>query len=70
MRRQLNRKIKRIEDKLSSVAGKSEVMFLMPGEDLAEAKRQRYGDDMHMPDDAHLLVVTFATSQTSTSGLC
>ena len=61
MRRQLSRKINRLEEKLSSVAGKSEVMFLMPGEDLAEAKRQRYGDDM--PDDSHLLVVTFATSQ-------
>ena len=61
MRRQLSRKINRLEEKLSSVAGKSEVMFLMPGEDLAEAKRQRYGDDM--PDDSRLLVVTFATSQ-------
>jgi hypothetical protein len=36
-------------------------MFLMPGEDLAEAKRQRYGDDS--PDDSRLLVVTFAASQ-------
>ena len=62
MRRQLSRRINRLEEKLSTVGGKSEVMFLMPGEDLAEAKRQRYGDDMP-PDDAHLLVVTFATSQ-------
>ena len=61
MRRQLSRRIKRLEDKLSAVAGKPEVMFLMPGEDLAEAKRQRYGDDS--PVDSQLLVVTFATSQ-------
>jgi len=61
MRRQLSRKINRLEEKLSSVAGKSEVIFLMPGEDLAEAKRQRYGDDS--PVDSQLLVVTFATSQ-------
>jgi len=61
MQRQLSRRIKRLEDKLSAVAGKPEVMFLMPGEDLAEAKRQRYGDDS--PVDSQLLVVTFATSQ-------
>ena len=36
-------------------------MFLMPGEDLAEAKRQRYGDDS--PVDSQLLVVTFVASQ-------
>jgi len=59
MRRQLSRRIKRIEDKLSAVAGKSEVMFLMPGEDFAEAKRQRYGDDS--PDDSQLLIVTFGS---------
>jgi len=61
MRRQLSRKINRLEEKLSSVAGKSEVIFLMPGEDLAEAKRQRYGDDS--PVDSQLLVVTFVASQ-------
>ena len=57
MRRQLNRKINRIEKKLSAVAGKTEVMFLMPGEDLEETKKQRYGDNI--PDDARLLIVTF-----------
>ena len=61
MRRQLSRKINRLEEKLSSVAGKSEVMFLMPNENEDEAKSQRYGGDL--PDDAHLLVVTFAASQ-------
>ena len=61
MRRQLNQKINRLEEKLSAVAGISEVMFVMPGEDLAEAKRQRYGDDS--PVDSQLLVVTFAASQ-------
>ena len=51
-----------MEEKLSAVAGKTEVMFLMPGEDLAEAKKnQRYGNDL--PDDAKLLVVTFRSSQ-------
>ena len=57
MRRQLSRKIKRIEDKLTAVAGISKVMFLMPHENVDEAKRQRYGDDI--PDDTRLLVVTF-----------
>ena len=52
MRRQLSRKIKRIEDKLSAVAGISEVMFALRVEDIDEAKRQRYGDDP--PDDARL----------------
>ena len=61
MRRQLNRKINRIEEKLSAVAKRHEVMFLMPGEDLAEAKKQRYGNDL--PDDAKLLVVTFRSAQ-------
>ena len=61
MRRQLNRKIKRIEEKVSAVAKRSEVMFLMPGEDIDEAKRQRFGDDI--PDDAQLLVVTFRPAQ-------
>lgn len=61
MRRQLNRKIKRIEDKLSAVSGISKVMFLMPNQNLVEAKRQRYGDDI--PDDSRLLVVTFAAPQ-------
>ncbi len=61
MRRHLNRKINRIEEKLSAVAGKTEVMFLMPGEDLDEAKRQRYGNDL--PNDAQVLVVTFRSAQ-------
>ena len=61
MRRQLSRKIKRMEEKLSAVAGKTEVMFLMPGEDLDEAKRQRYGNDL--PNDAQVLVVTFESAQ-------
>ena len=61
MRRHLNRKINRIEEKLSAVAGKTEVMFLMPGEDLDEAKRQRYGNDL--PNDARLLIVTFKPVQ-------
>ena len=61
MRRQLNQKIKRLEEKLSAVAGISKVMFVMPDDDIDEAKQQRYGDDL--PDDAHLLVVTFAASQ-------
>ena len=61
MRRQLSRKINRLEEKLSSVAGKSEVMFLMPNENEDEAKSQRYG--VNTPDDSRLLVVTFATSQ-------
>ena len=61
MRRQLNRKINRIEKKLSAVAGKTEVMFLMPGKDLDEAKRQRYGNDL--PNDAQVLVVTFESAQ-------
>ena len=61
MQRQLSRRIKRLEEKLSAVAGKSEVMFLMPGEDLAEAKRQRYGNEF--PDDSQLLIVTFGSAQ-------
>ena len=44
MRRQLSRKIKRIEDKLFVVARRPEVMFLMPDYDIDGAKRQRYGD--------------------------
>ena len=61
MRRQLNRKIKRIEEKLSAVAKRPEVMFLMPGEDIEEAKQQRYGDDI--PDDSEILIVTFGSAQ-------
>jgi hypothetical protein len=61
MRRQLNRKINRLEEKLSAVARRPEVMFLMPGEDLDEAKRQRYGNDL--PNDARLLIVTFRSAQ-------
>ena len=61
MRRQLSRKINRLEDKLTAVAGISKVMFLMPNQNLVEAKRQRYGDDI--PDDSRLLVVTFAAPQ-------
>ena len=61
MRRQLSRKINRIEEKLSAVARRPEVMFLMPGEDLEETKKQRYGDDI--PDDAEVLIVTFRSAQ-------
>jgi len=61
MQRQLSRRIKRLEEKLSAVAGISKVMFLMPNENEDEAKSQRYGIDV--PDDSRLLVVTFATSQ-------
>ena len=61
MRRQLNRKINRLEEKLSAVARRPEVMFLMPGEDLDEAKRQRYGHDL--PNDAEVLIVTFRSAQ-------
>ena len=43
MRRQLSQKINRIEKKLSAVAGKTEVMFLMPGEDLEETKNNVTG---------------------------
>ena len=46
MRRQLSRKINRLEDKLTAVAGISKVMFLMPHENVDEAKRQRYKDDI------------------------
>jgi len=61
MWRQLSRKINRIEKKLSAVAGKTEAMFLMPGEDLEETKKQRYGDDI--PDGSQLLIVTFRPAQ-------
>ena len=61
MRRQLNRKINRIEEKLSSVARKPEVVFLLQGEDLNEAKRQRFGDNI--PDDSRILIVIFRSSQ-------
>ncbi|MDE0728302.1 MAG: hypothetical protein OSB82_17790 [Alphaproteobacteria bacterium] len=60
MRRQLSRKINRLEEKLSAVARRPEVMFLMPGEDVDEAKQQRYGDNI--PDDARLLIVTFRSA--------
>jgi hypothetical protein len=43
MRRQLSRKINRIEEKLSAVARRPEVMFLMPGEDLEETKNNVTG---------------------------
>ena len=33
----------------------------MPGEDLDEAKQQRYGDDI--PDDFETLIVTFGSAQ-------
>ena len=36
---------------------KPEVVFLMPGEDADQAKRQHYRDNI--PDDARFLVVTF-----------
>jgi|GEM_PF-5941826 len=61
MQRQLSRRIKRLEEKLSAVAGISKVMFLMPNENEDEAKSQRYG--VNTPDDSRLLVVTFAASQ-------
>ena len=61
MRRQLNRKIKRIKEKLSAVARRPEVIILMPGEEMAEAKKQRYGYDL--PDDARLLIVTFRSAK-------
>ncbi|MFP6704872.1 MAG: hypothetical protein VCE75_02270 [Alphaproteobacteria bacterium] len=61
MRRQLSRKINHLEEKLSAVARRPEVMFLMPGEDVGEAKQQRYGDNN--PDDARLLIVTFGSAQ-------
>ena len=61
MRRQLSRKINRLEEKLSAVARRPEVMFLMPGEDVDESKQQRYGDNI--PDDARLLIVTFRSAQ-------
>ncbi|MFP6707397.1 MAG: hypothetical protein VCE75_15455 [Alphaproteobacteria bacterium] len=61
MRRQLNRKIKRIEEKLSAVARRPEVMFLMPGEDIDKAKQQRFGNNL--PNDAEVLIVTFESAQ-------
>ena len=61
MRRQLNRKIKRIEEKLSAVARRPEVKFVWPGDDIDEAKQQRYGDDI--PDDSQLSIVTFRSAQ-------
>ena len=61
MRRQLNRKIKRIEEKLSAVAKRPEVIFVWPGDDIDEAKQQRYGDDI--PDDSQLSIVTFRSAQ-------
>ena len=61
IRRKLNRNINRIEKKLSAVDRRSEVMFLMPGEDVDEAKRQRYGDKI--PDEARILIVTFRSAQ-------
>ena len=61
MRRQLNRKINRIEKKLSAAAERPQVLFLLPDEDLDEAKRQRFGDKI--PDDSELLVVTFWSAQ-------
>mgnify|MGYP001179924689 FL=1 len=61
MRRQLNRKIKRIEEKLSAVARRPEVIFVWPGDDIDEAKQQRYGDDI--PDDSQLSIVTFRSAQ-------
>jgi hypothetical protein len=61
MRRQLNRKINRLEEKLSAVAKRPEVIFLMPGEDIDEAKQQRYGDDI--PDGHQFLIVTFRSAQ-------
>ena len=61
MRRQLRRKIKYDEERLLKEARIPEMMFLMPGEDLAEAKRQRYG--AKIPEDSRLLVVTFSPSR-------
>ena len=61
MRRQLSRKINRLEEKLSAVARRPEVMFLIPGEDVDEAKKQRCGNDL--PNDAEVLIVTFRSAQ-------
>ena len=61
MRRQLNRKVNRIEEKLSAVARRPEVIFVWPGDDIDEAKQQRYGDDI--PDDSQLSIVTFRSAQ-------
>ena len=61
IRRQLNRNINRIEKKLSAVARRSEVMFLMPSEDVDEAKWQRYGDKI--ADESGILIVTFRSAQ-------
>ena len=61
MRRQLNRKIQRIGEKLFVVARRPEVMFLMPDNDIDGAKRQRYGADILY--DSRLLIVTFRLSQ-------
>ena len=61
MRRQLNRKVNRIEEKLSAVARRPEVIFVWPGNDIDEAKQQRYGDDI--PDDSQLSIVTFRSAQ-------
>jgi len=60
MRRQLSRKINRIEEKLSAVAKRPEVIFVWPGEDIDKAKQQRYGDVI--PDDSEILIVTFGSA--------
>ena len=61
MRRQLNRKIKRIEEKLSAVARRPEVIFVWPGDDIDEAKQQRFGNNL--PNDAEVLIATFESEQ-------
>jgi hypothetical protein len=61
MRRHLSRKINRLEEKLSAVARRPGVMFLMPGEDIDEAKQQRYGNSL--PNDAEVLIVCFESAQ-------
>jgi hypothetical protein len=60
MRRQLNRRINRIEKKWSAAVRRPEVIFLLPGEPIDEAKRQRCRD---IPDDSEILIVTFRSAQ-------
>ena len=60
MRLQLSRKIKRIEEKLSAVAKRPEVIFVWPGDDIDEAIQQRYGDDI--PADSEILIATFGSA--------
>ena len=61
MRRKLGQKIRRTEEKLSVMAKNTDVMFVMSGEDVGQAKRHRYGDNFR--DETKCLVVTFRSSQ-------